>query len=103
MLNLDPAKLVVIFVIALIVMGPERLPSFARQLGHAWKTVTSYRDQAEEEIRKAIPNFDIPAIPKNPSAMVTGFISDLVNPTAKGTSVARRRRAWPTETALRPR
>lgn len=88
MLNLDPAKLLVIFVLALIVMGPERLPTFAKQLGRAWKTVAGFKEQAEEEIRKAMPDFELPKIPKNPSAMVTGFLTDLVSPTNTNSAVS---------------
>ncbi len=58
MLNLDPAKLLVIVVIVVIgfmVIGPERMPRVARQLGTMLRTVRSYREQAESEIRKAIP------------------------------------------------
>ena len=38
MLNLDPAKLLVIAVVAIILLGPDRLPNLARQVGGAWRT-----------------------------------------------------------------
>lgn len=86
MLNLDPGKLLVVLVLALIVIGPERLPRFAKQFARAWKTLTSYREQAEEEIRKAIPNLDLPRVPTNPSIMVSGFLSDLMTPTSNSSA-----------------
>jgi Sec-independent protein translocase protein TatA len=78
MLNLDPAKLLVILVLGLVVVGPEKLPSLARQLSGAWRTVTKYRAQLEGEIRRAMPDLDLPQLPTNPSAMLSRFVSDLI-------------------------
>lgn len=36
--NLGLAELLVIFVIALLVIGPRRLPEVARGLGQAWRS-----------------------------------------------------------------
>ena len=58
MFNLDPAKLFVILVVALIVLGPERLPRVARQLGAAWRELTRVRDQITDEVRSALPQAD---------------------------------------------
>jgi len=77
MLNLDPAKLLVIFVIALVVLGPERLPKVARQMAGLWNQVTHVRDQVGEEVRKALPDVTIPKIPRIPSA--SGAIASLFN------------------------
>ena len=54
--NLDPAKLLVILVLILVVLGPERLPRVARQLGGAWREVTRVRDQVTTEVRNAMPD-----------------------------------------------
>ena len=48
MLNLDPAKLVVILVLALVVMGPEKMQSSARHFGTLWRSVTEFREKAEQ-------------------------------------------------------
>lgn len=77
MLNLDPAKLLVIFVIALMVLGPERLPKVARQMAGLWKEITRVRDQVGDEVRKALPDVTIPTIPRIPSA--SGAIASLFN------------------------
>ena len=88
MLNLDPAKLLVIFVIALVVLGPERLPNLARQMATAWKEITRVRDQVGEEVRKALPDVGITNIPRIPSAR--GAISSLFNdPEAPTASTSR--------------
>jgi Sec-independent protein translocase protein TatA len=80
--SLDPAKLLVILVFALIVIGPERLPKAARQLGAAWRQLTTIREQVTEEVRKAMPDLglddlDLPHLPRNPSAAVSNFVRDL--------------------------
>lgn len=78
MLNLDPAKLLVIFVLALVVLGPDRLPKVARQMAALWKELTRVRDQVSEEVRKAMPDMDIPKIPHipSPSSAIANFINE---------------------------
>ena len=68
MLNLDPAKLLVILVIALVVLGPERLPAVARQMAALIRELNRVRDQVRDEVRSALPDVDLPKIPKIPSA-----------------------------------
>src|SRR5580658_4563610 len=59
MLSLSPAKLLVLLVIALIVLGPEKLPQVARQLGAAWGDLRRFRARLESDVRGAFP--DLPA------------------------------------------
>ena len=56
MLSLSPAKLLVILVIALIVLGPEKLPQVARQIGAAWHDLRGWRSRIESEVRGTFPN-----------------------------------------------
>jgi sec-independent protein translocase protein TatB len=56
MLSLDPAKILVVLVIALIVLGPEKLPGVARQLGALWGDVRRWRARLETEVRGAFPD-----------------------------------------------
>ena len=77
--SLDPAKLLVILVVALIVLGPERLPRVARQLGAAWRELTRVRDKVTDEVRSAMPDLDLPKIPRASSA-ISSFLSDLTRP-----------------------
>src|ERR1700676_3361632 len=56
MLSLSPAKLLVILVIALIVLGPEKLPQVARQIGAAWHDLRLWRSRLENEVRGTFPN-----------------------------------------------
>jgi len=59
MLSLSPAKLLVVLVVALIVLGPEKLPQVARQLGAFWGDVRKWRERLESEVRSTFP--DLPA------------------------------------------
>ena len=59
MLSLSPAKLLVLLVVALIVLGPDKLPSVARHLGAAWGDLRRFRARLESDVRGAFP--DLPA------------------------------------------
>ena len=84
--GLDPAKVFLLLVIALIVIGPERLPGAARQLGGAWRELNRLRQKFDEEVRALVPDLDLPNIPTSPTKAVTGYLSRLVSGT--GTSAA---------------
>jgi Sec-independent protein translocase protein TatA len=56
---LDPAKLFVILIVALVVLGPDKLPSVARQMGAAWGEIRRFRERLEGEVRGAFP--DLPS------------------------------------------
>src|SRR6202034_2111360 len=83
-LNLDPAKLAVIFVVALVVLGPERLPRVARQLGAAWRELTRVRDQITDEVRSAIPEVEGLRVPYRPGAISDLLRSPLSTPVSSG-------------------
>jgi sec-independent protein translocase protein TatB len=56
MLTLSPAKILVVLVIALIVLGPEKLPGVARQIGAAWGDLRRFRARLESEVRGVFPD-----------------------------------------------
>ncbi|HXZ82199.1 MAG TPA: twin-arginine translocase TatA/TatE family subunit [Acidimicrobiales bacterium] len=76
--SLDPAKILMILVVILIVMGPDRLPKVARQLGAAWHEVTRIRQEVTDEVRAVMPDLDLTSIPRIPSVRgtLTGFLAD---------------------------
>jgi sec-independent protein translocase protein TatB len=80
-LNLDPAKLLVIGVLALVLLGPERLPRVARQLGGAWRELTRLRDQVTDEVKAAFPLDDLPRVP-NASSAISKAVSTVTSPLA---------------------
>jgi Sec-independent protein translocase protein TatA len=55
MVLLSPPKLLMILVIALIVLGPDKLPSVARRIGATWNDFTRWRTQLESEVRATFP------------------------------------------------
>lgn len=59
MFNLDPSKLLVIAVVMIIVLGPDRLPHFARQVGSVWRSFSEFRQRMESEVRHSLP--DLPS------------------------------------------
>ena len=60
--SLGPAEILVILVVALIVLGPKRLPEAGRQVGKAIAEVRKWSQGFQDEIRNAV-DFD----PKPPS------------------------------------
>ncbi len=74
MLNLDPSKLLVIAVVMIIVIGPERLPHFARQVGGAWRTFSAFRQRMESEVRNSLPDLpsttELGTYARSPSALL---------------------------------
>ncbi len=74
MLNLDPSKLLVIAVVAVILLGPDKLPQVARQAGAAWRTFTDFRHRMETEVRSSIPDLpssaEIARLARSPSALL---------------------------------
>lgn len=56
MLALSPWKIVVIVVVALLVLGPEKLPSVARQVGGFWGDFRRFRARLESEVRGVFPD-----------------------------------------------
>jgi sec-independent protein translocase protein TatB len=59
MLDLSPVKLLLVFIVAVILLGPDKLPQVARQLGAGWRKLQAFREQVDHEIRRNIP--DLPS------------------------------------------
>ena len=74
MFNLDPGKLIVIGVVAIILLGPDKLPQFARQVGGAWRTFNEFRHRMESEVRSSMPDLpptsEIARLARSPSALL---------------------------------
>ena len=56
---LSPAKLLVILVVALIVLGPDKLPKMAKQIGSLWGDFRKFRERLESDVRGSFP--DLPS------------------------------------------
>src|SRR5580692_10585796 len=74
MFNLDPGKLLVIAVVAIILLGPDRLPQVARQIGGAWRSFNEYRHRMESQVRSSMPDLpstsEIARLARSPSALL---------------------------------
>jgi sec-independent protein translocase protein TatB len=90
MLNLDPAKLLIIAVVAIILLGPDRLPQVARQIGGAWRSFNEYRHRMEAQVRTSMPDLpstsEIARLARSPSALLNHLsnmddASDPIEPT----------------------
>lgn len=74
MLNLDPSKLLVIAVLAIVLLGPEKLPTAARSLGLAWRSLSRWRERVEAEMRSTLPDLpstqDLNQMLRNPATLL---------------------------------
>lgn len=87
MVDLSPAKVLVVLVVALVVLGPDKLPQMARQAGRLVNDFRRFRDSVNSEVREAIGD---------PSALSNlQNLSSLSNLPARG-------RAWVTSVATGP-
>jgi len=51
MFNLGPFELVAIFVVALLVFGPDKLPEMGRQVGKAFREFKKFQASMESNVR----------------------------------------------------
>lgn len=59
MLDLSPTKLIIIFIVVVVLLGPKRLPEVARQLGAGWRKVRELHLRVDRELRQSLP--DLPS------------------------------------------
>ena len=69
MLNLGTGELLVIFLVALIVLGPNKLPDAARQMGKVAAELRRLSGGFQEEMRNAMrePTPTLPPLPTPPA------------------------------------
>jgi sec-independent protein translocase protein TatB len=56
---LSPAKLLVVLLVAIVVLGPDKLPKVARQIGSLWGDFRRLRERLETDVRGNVP--DLPS------------------------------------------
>ena len=92
MLNLDPAKLLIIAVVAVILLGPDKLPQVARQVGAAWRSFSEFRHKMESEVRSSIPDLpssaDIARLARSPSALLNHLSSMDADPSSTASTAS---------------
>jgi sec-independent protein translocase protein TatB len=74
MLSLSPIKIMVIVAVALLLLGPDKLPDVAHKLGSSWRALKRLQEKVEAEVREAIPDLpstsDIVRIARSPVNML---------------------------------
>ncbi len=55
MLSLSPEKLFIVLIVALVLLGPDKLPKLARQLGAGWAKLREFQQRMEQEVREVVP------------------------------------------------
>jgi TatA/E family protein of Tat protein translocase len=78
MLNIGPQELLIILVIALLVVGPQRLPELGRSIGRGLRELRKAQDEVRRTIQVNLdePNGDGGARPKTRSAPDAGSSSN---------------------------
>lgn len=54
MLDITPLKVLIVLVVALIVLGPDRLPRMAHQVARAWGDIQRFRQHIDSEVRQTV-------------------------------------------------
>jgi sec-independent protein translocase protein TatB len=111
MLSLNPEKLFIVLIVALILLGPDKLPKVARQVGTGWSKLRAFQERIESEVRESIPDLpsstEIARIARSPVSYLTSMAasggddlvldpSDPTNDATAGTA------AWPADPAAPP-
>ena len=78
MFGIGLPELMVIMVVAIVVVGPDRLPAFARQAGRLVRHVRRFSESARDEIRNELgPEFqDFELTDLDPRRAVRKYIDD---------------------------
>lgn len=54
MFDITPIKILIVLLVALVVLGPERLPGMAHQVARGWGDFRRFRDHVESEVRDTV-------------------------------------------------
>jgi len=75
--DLSPIKILIIVVVILVVLGPDKLPEVARQAGQAWHSLKNLQSKIESEVRDAVPDLpstsDIARMARNPVGLLNSL------------------------------
>lgn len=88
MLGLSPLRLLIVGIVALIVLGPDKLPQVARQAGSLWHSLRTLQQRVETELREVAPDLprssDLVRFARSPVAL----LNELADKAAAGTDGA---------------
>ena len=60
MFNIGPAELIVIFLVALLIVGPKRLPEIGRTIGKAMRELRKASDDFRQHLDFDLDDDDVP-------------------------------------------
>lgn len=90
--DLSPIKILLIVAVILIVLGPDKLPQAAHQIGSAWKSLQQWRERIEKEIRDVVPDLpssaDIARIARSPVNLLNSLADRVDSPDGASAPVA---------------
>ena len=69
--NIGSGEVLVILVLGLLVLGPERLPEFARKIGNFLKEAKRMSRSFQEELRSAVEDPDIEMKARSQGALLS--------------------------------
>ncbi len=92
MFNISATELLVIAIVALLILGPDKLPDAMRKLGRATRELRRITSGFEAELRDALSDAPEPPAPKTAAASNTtqppAEPTPPANPTAPATATA---------------
>lgn len=71
---MDPEKLLFVFVVAVIVFGPDKLPQIAKQLAYLVKKWHELRDNTMGELKSGFKEFTGTEMPSYKTASISSFL-----------------------------
>lgn len=66
MLNIGPQELLLILLVALVIVGPKRLPELSRTIGRGLRELRRAQDEVKDAIRLGLNESDSPSRPSSP-------------------------------------
>jgi len=78
MFSIDPAKILLVAVVALVVLGPEKLPGAMHAIGRMWSDFQRLRAGLESQVRDVVGDLPVAGIGGLTAAM-TGNVSRVVD------------------------
>ena len=106
MLSLNPEKLFIVLIVALVLLGPDKLPKLARQMGAGWSKLRSFQQRMESEVRDTMPELpssrEIARIVRSPVSylnQLAGESDALVPDPGSPANASPEAQTWPTDRA----
>jgi TatA/E family protein of Tat protein translocase len=86
--NLSPFKIMIIVAVILVVLGPDKLPQAARQIGNGWRSLKQFQQKVESEVRDAIPTLpssgDLARVVRSPVNLLNELADRAASPESLG-------------------